>query len=130
MIMVLLDSNILIDYYKSRTSELAEKIDSMQIAVCGIVKSEVLHGARDDEEFDKILNSLKTFELFVIDEYDYEMVGLLINTLRRNGIQVPLPDAIIAFEAMKYDAELWTNDKHFKLIQSVYPELKLVEGEN
>lgn len=124
--MVLLDSNILIDYYKSRASELAKKIDSMQIAVCGIVKTEVLHGARTDDEFDKILNSLKTFELLITDEYDYEMVGLLINTLRRNGIQVPLPDAIIAFEAMKYDAELWTNDKHFKLIQNVYPELKLM----
>lgn len=124
--MVLLDSNILIDYYKSRASELAKKIDSMQIAVCGIVKTEVLHGARTDDEFDKILNSLKTFELLITDEYDYEMVGLLINTLRRNGIQVPLPDAIIAFEAMKYDAELWSNDKHFKLIQNVYPELKLM----
>lgn len=124
--MVLLDSNILIDYYKSRASELAKKIDSMQIAVCGIVKTEVLHGARTDDEFDKILNSLKTFELLITDEYDYEMVGLLINTLRRNGIQVPLPDAIIAFEALKYDAELWTNDKHFKLIQNVYPELKLM----
>jgi len=125
--MILVDSNILIDYYRSRNSDLAKKIDSLEIAICGIVKTEVLHGAKDDDEFDKILNSLKSFELLITDEYDYELTGLLLNNLRRNGIQVPTTDAIIAFEAIKYDAELWTKDKHFKLIQSVYPELKLVE---
>ena len=30
--MILVDSNILIDYYRSRNSELAKKIDSMPIA--------------------------------------------------------------------------------------------------
>ena len=41
--MILIDSNILIDYYRNRKSELAKKIDSMKIAICGVVKSEVLH---------------------------------------------------------------------------------------
>ena len=33
---------------------------------------------------------------------------------------------MIAFLAIKYDCEVWTNDKHFKLMQKVLPELKLL----
>ena len=54
--MILVDSNILIDYYRDRNSELAKKIDSMQIGVCGVVKSEVLHGAKNYDEVDIILH--------------------------------------------------------------------------
>ena len=52
--MILVDSNILIDYYRDRKSELAKKIDSMQIGICGVVKSEVLHGAKNYDEVDNV----------------------------------------------------------------------------
>ena len=32
---------------------------------------------------------------------------------------------MIAFCAVKYDAALWTRDKHFQQIQLMYPELEL-----
>ena len=59
--MILVDSNILIDYYRDRNSELAKKIDSMQIGICGVVKSEVLHGAKNYAEVDNILASFNSF---------------------------------------------------------------------
>lgn len=123
--MILVDSNILIDYYRDRKSELARKIDSMQIAICGVVKSEVLHGVKSNEEVDNILASFTTFDLLHTDEYDFEGVGLILKTLRENGLTVPLTDAMIAFSAMKYDIPLWTQDGHFRLIQGLYPELTL-----
>ncbi len=46
-------------------------------------------------------------------------------SLRKSGLTVPYPDAIIAFIAIKNDASVWTNDKHFKLIQAAVDELKL-----
>ena len=123
--MTLFDTNVLIDYWRKPEELLKLNITPETYAICGAVKTELLHGARDDDEVDRMLGFFNSFKLLFTDEYDYEMTGLLLNTLRRNGIQVPTMDAFIAFTALKYDAELWTKDKHFDLIQSIYPELKL-----
>ena len=121
--MILADSNILIDYYRNRESELAKKIDSLPVAICGVVKSELLHGARINQELENIMASFTTFELLHTDEYDFEGIGFMLQTLRENGITLPMADVMIAFCAMKYDVPLWTRDGHFRLIQGLYPEL-------
>ena len=123
--MVLADSNIMIEYFRSRDSELAKKIDTMDIALCGVVRAEILHGARTDQEIDNYLEAFKTFEQPINDDYDWEGAGFILQTMRSNGFQIPFADAVIAFIAMKYDIPLWTRDTHFLLIQGYYPELKL-----
>ena len=125
--MILADTNVMVDYFRSRESELAKKIDSMQVALCGAVRAELLHGARSDMETNDYLEAFKTFENLVNDDYDWDGCGMLLNTLRSNGIHVPLVDAMIAFVAIKYDVPLWTRDKHFNFIRGLYPELKLYE---
>ena len=60
--MILADTNIMIDYFHSRESELAGKIDTMPIALCGVVRTEILHGARSEEEIDDYLKDFKTFD--------------------------------------------------------------------
>lgn len=125
--MILADSNIIIDYYRARNSELAQKLDSLPIALCGVVRTEILHGARSDSEIDDMIETFKTFDNLPFDDYDWEGIGFILQTLRKNGYQVPLADAIIAFTAIKYDAALWTHDTHFKFIQAYYPELNLYE---
>ncbi|MBO4320188.1 MAG: PIN domain-containing protein [Treponema sp.] len=122
--MILADTNILIDYYRDRNSELPKKIDSMPIAICGVVKSEVLHGARTNEEIDDMLASFMTFDLLHTDEYDFEGVGFILKTLREVGFTLPFADVMIAFCAMKYNVPLWTRDTHFRMIQGIYPELE------
>ena len=123
--MILIDTNILIDYFHSRESELAAKIDSLSIALCGPVRTEILHGARNDEEIDDYLRAFKTFDNLPNDDYDWEGCGFILQKLRTNGLQIPLSDAFIAFTAMKYDIPLWTRDNYFKFVQGYYPELKL-----
>jgi predicted nucleic acid-binding protein len=123
--MVLADSNIMIEYFRSRDSELAKKIDTMDIALCGAVRAEIIHGARTDQEIDNYLEAFKTFEQPINDDYDWEGAGFILQTMRSNGFQIPFADAVIAFVAMKYDIPLWTRDTHFLLIQGCYPELKL-----
>ena len=127
--MILADTNVLIEYFRARTSALAQKIDALPIAICGVVKAEVLHGARNDTEFDGMIQAFRTFENLITDEYDWEFTGLLLRTLRTNGIQVPLADALIAYSALKYDVPLWTHDTHFELIKRIYPELELYNEE-
>ena len=127
--MVLADSNIMIDYFRSRNSDLAKKIDTMDIGLCGTVRAEIIHGARSDFEIDNYLEAFKTFDYLINDDYDWEGIGFILQTLRCNGISVPFADALIAFTAMKYDIPLWTRDTHFLLIQAYYPELRLYEEE-
>lgn len=125
--MILVDTNILIDYYRSRTSPLAEKIDSMNVAICGPVKTELLHGSKSEDETDKILGFFKSFHQIPIDEYDWEFIGIIMNNLRNCGFKLPVTDVLIAYTAMKHDIPVWTKDRHFKHIQSLYTELKLYE---
>ena len=123
--MVLADSNIMIEYFRSRDSELAKKIDNMDIVLCGAVRAEIIHGARTDQEIDNYLEAFKTFEQPINDDYDWEGAGFILQTMRSNGFQIPFADAVIAFIDMKYDIPLWTQDTHFLLLQGCYPELKL-----
>ena len=76
--MVLADSNIMIDYFRSRDSDLAKKIDTMDIGLCGAVRAEVIHGARSDYEIDNYLEAFKTFDYLINDDYDWEGTGFIL----------------------------------------------------
>ena len=125
--MILFDTNVLIDFWKQPEELLKINITPENFAICGPVKTELIHGSKDDDETDRLLGFFQSFKLYTIDEYDWEFTGIMLQTLRQNGYQIPVTDAIIAYTAMKYDIPLWTRDHHFKLMQAVYPELKLYE---
>ncbi len=125
--MILADTNIFIDYFRGSDSDFITKFNSLDIGLCGIVKTELLHGARTDDEADNLIKAFTAFELITIDEYDWEFSGLLLQTIRTQGISVPVTDALIAYLGIKYDIPVWTKDHHFRYIQAVYPELQLYE---
>ena len=125
--MILVDTNVLIDYFRGSDPDFKKKFDSLQIGICGIVKTELLHGARTDDEADNMIKTFTSFELITIDEYDWEFAGLMLQTFRSQGISIPVTDALIAYIGIKYDIPVWTNDKHFKYMQAIYPELRLYE---
>lgn len=121
--MILFDTNVLIDYWRKPQELLELDITPDKFSICGVVKAELLHGARSDEEIDDILHFFNSFNLLTVDEYDFEGIGLMLQNLHANGVSVPLADVMIAFSAIKYDVPLWTRDGHFRLIQGLYPEL-------
>lgn len=125
--MILVDTNVLIDYFRGSDPDFNKKFDSLQIGICGIVKTELLHGARTDDEADNMIKTFTSFELITIDEYDWEFAGLMLQTFRSQGISIPVTDALIAYIGIKYDIPVWTNDKHFKYMQAIYPELRLYQ---
>lgn len=125
--MILADTNILIDYFRGSDSAFNKKFDSLEIGICGIVKSELLHGAKTDDEADNIIKTFSSFELITIDEYDWEFSGLMLQSIRSQGFSVPVTDALIAYLGIKYDIPVWTKDHHFRYIQAIYPELRLYE---
>lgn len=123
--MILVDTNILIDYWNNPKELLKLNISKDKHSICGIVKTELLHGAKDDDEADRMLGFFQSFNLLTIDEYDWEFAGLMLQNFRRQGISIPMTDAMIAYIGIKYDIPVWTNDKHFKYMQAIYPELRL-----
>ena len=60
-------------------------------------------------------------------ENDWVEIGKLLNRVKKKGISIPFQDAVIAYLAIKNSSELWTNDKHFKMIKSEIEELKIFE---
>lgn len=127
--MILVDTNIFIDYFRGTDSTFNKIFDSLEIGICGVVKSELLHGARSDDEADNMIKTFTSFELITIDEYDWEFSGLMLQTIRSQGFCVPVTDALIAYLGIKYDIPVWSKDHHFRIIQSIYPELKLYNSE-
>lgn len=125
--MILLDSNILIDYWRKPEELLKLNISKDKHSICGVVKSELLHGAKDDEEADRMLGFFQSFNLVTVDEYDWEFSGLMLQNFRQEVYSIPVTDVLIAYLGIKYDIPVWTKDHNFKLIQAVYPELKLYE---
>ncbi|WP_277056172.1 PIN domain-containing protein [Treponema socranskii] len=123
--MILADTNIIIDFW-NKPAVAAEKIFSENdIAICGVIKTELLRGSQSADDFAQIQMSLADFYYLNFAKNDWVALAKQFITLKKHGLVVPFQDAMIAFLAIKYDCEVWTNDKHFKLMQTAIPQLKL-----
>jgi len=125
--LILVDSNIIIDFWKKPTASSRKIFEDENIAVCGIIQAELIHGAKTDNELSRIVKALDELIFFDIDREDWIVIGKFLNKLRKKGITVPFQDAIIAYIAVKYDAYLWSNDQHFKIIQTNVKQLRLFQ---
>ena len=122
--MVLADTNVIIDYWKTPDDRMTEIFNNEDIAVCGIVEAELIHGARSEKEIESIKEAISCFEMLSYS-CNWEKLGRMLNKLRTAGVTLPFTDAMIAQIAIDNDVDVLTNDNHFKLIQTVIPELKL-----
>ncbi|HVN49130.1 MAG TPA: PIN domain-containing protein [Bacteroidota bacterium] len=93
--MILVDTNVIIEYWKRPTESLRQKFLSHEIVVCGIVLAELLHGAQNEEDERKIREALQDFHSLTIPESLWADVGSLLFSLKTNGIQIPFQDAVI-----------------------------------
>ena len=124
--MILVDTNIIIDFWNNPTAASAKIFSENDIALCGVIKTELLRGRKSVNDFAQIQTTLEDFYYLNFVENDWIALAKQFITLKKNGLVVPFQDAMIAFLAIKYGCEVWTNDKHFKLMQTVLPELKLL----
>ena len=115
--MILIDSNIWIDYFKKGNyryrNKIIELLEEDKVAACGIIITELLHGAKTSKETDIIKEYITGVNIFDITTDNYINAGILGCLLRRNGITVPLPDLIIAEICISNKIRLFTNDRHF-----------------
>ena len=59
------------------------------------------------------------FDEVNLGDGDWQTLGENLYTLKRNGISVPLGDAILATTAQKYGVPVWSRDKHFQMMKDV-----------
>lgn len=123
---ILADSNMFIDFWRNATQSVVDVFTTEDIVICGVVRCELLHGAKSDKDFKNINTVLDAFEEVPFEESDWDQLGKLLYQLRTKGITVPLSDAIIAHVAIKNRIPVWTKDQHFLYMQQVLKDLQVM----
>lgn len=123
--MILVDTNIIIDFWRTPTEALRKIFLEETVAICGITKAELMHGAKSAKDLLTISEALSDFEYIPLDESIWDEVGEILYRLKKSGITVPFQDAVLCTLALKYNLPLWTNDSHFPLIKTAIKDLRL-----
>jgi predicted nucleic acid-binding protein len=124
---ILIDTSIIIEFARGKDAKVTALLPTLSAAVCGVMRAEMLCGARDLGHRASLQTLLAAFHQLPIDDVIRDGVGDNLAALRTAGVTVPFSDAFIATVAIENDVELWTRDKQFGHIQSALPALKLFQ---
>lgn len=121
--MILVDTSILIDYYRKTDKEKTAWIKLVRLgyafAVSTVTKYEIYAGATTNQ----LLFWKKIFEVIVVlpwDEQAVDQAVILNNALKRKRKQIELADLFIAATAVTRNIPLATlNRKHFDRIETL-----------
>jgi len=119
--MILIDTSVLVDYLRSPSDRVLRLFEEKEAAICGAIRAEVLAGARNPNDLERIARSLDVLKCVEIME---DRLGKNLSFLRAAGVTVLFPDALIATVAIEHGIELWTNDSHFRRMAQVLPALR------
>lgn len=123
--MILVDTSVLIYYWRQPRSMTPSFSVEEEFAICGVTLSELLQGAKSPSDVETIKRRLAAFQLLTIEESLWERLGTLLAHFRRNGLTVPFQDALIAAVALQYQVQVWTLDTHFTKMAAFADGLKL-----
>ncbi len=124
--MILADTSVIIDFWKNPTEEKKAVFLQDQVAICGIITAELMHGAQNEADLRRITEALADFAYLPLDEELWIEVGRILYRLKRNGVSAPFQDVVLTSLCPKYGCRLWTLDKHFESIRAVEKELQLL----
>ena len=133
--MILIDTSILIGYFKGLRDVPYSKLDSLidqniPIGICNQVYQEVLQGAKNEKEFYLLKEYLDMMDVYDLrfGKKSYENAAWLYFKCRKSGITPRSTiDIIIAQIAIDNNLLLFHNDKDFIQISQVTPDLKLLQ---
>ena len=118
--MVIIDTSIWIEAYKKRSSEAAVEVARLvgndQAAIVGISLTEVLRGARDKQEFEEMTLELLAADYLPDDLENWILASEILIDLQRQGQVIPLPDALIAAQAIRGPHTVYSSDEHFRRV--------------
>ena len=123
--MILLDTSVLSAAFRRRDAgqshEAAFRLRRMiaedwPLAVPGIVSQELLSGVRTPEEWKRLQEVMEGFPVFLADQEDHFTAARVANTCRQRGVASSTVDCLIAAQAIRRRANLFTLDQDFQRI--------------
>jgi predicted nucleic acid-binding protein len=119
---VLVDTSFYIDrlrQHKPLTTELRTIASNRPLAICGAVRCEISRGIREPKARSLLQQIWATMLYVPTDNRLWESTEELLWQLDRQGIVIPVIDALIAESARRIGAVILTLDAHFQLIPGV-----------
>jgi len=131
--MILLDTSVLIDYFKGIDSKPAKLLDELlenavPYGINDFVFQELLQGSRTMDEFKNLKEYLETIPFYNLQhgKESYENAAFINFQCRKNGITVrSTVDLLIAEIAIENNLLLLHNDGYFNIISKVIKELRI-----
>ncbi|MFC1706798.1 PIN domain-containing protein [Planctomycetota bacterium] len=123
---VLVDTSAWIEFFRKGDSHVAGVVDQLLhndlIAIPGVVRAEILQGARQHKEYDSLAKLIDALPRLNDPDDLWEQVSQLGFALRLKGLGgLGIPDLIIAVHARHHEARVLTLDRHFRAMADVVP---------
>jgi predicted nucleic acid-binding protein len=124
--MTLVDTSVWIDFFRGNDRAHVAKLESLlnhgeDIAVCGVILTEVLQGIRHDHEFTRTQHLFRSLMFLPMTETIFVRAAEIYRDLRKQGITIRKSvDCMIAATALEHDVALLHNDKDFQPIAEFY----------
>lgn len=125
--MILVDASVPFDHLQNRDPKLLGHFTFYPVALGGVTRSEVLHGARSAADRQKLVTFLARFGHAQTVEAIWDALGDNLAILRSHGVTVQFTDVLLATIGIHHDVEVWARDHHFPLMQKWLPALKLFQ---
>ena len=130
--MILVDTSVWIDFFAGRdlphVSKLEQLIlDNENLALCGIVLTEILQGITGDADYRRVRRDLRPLVMLPMTEEVFLRAADIYRELHKKGITIRKSnDCIIASTVLEHRCQLLHNDKDFVAIEEHFA-LKVVE---
>ncbi|MEI6708293.1 MAG: PIN domain nuclease [Methylococcales bacterium] len=125
--MILVDTSVWIDFFNGKDLPHVATLEfsiqqEVDIAICGVVLTEVLQGISNDKQYLLTQDYLQSLLMLEIKDAIWLQAADIYRQLRKRGLTVrKTNDCIIAATALHYDCLLLHNDKDFATIALHYP---------
>jgi predicted nucleic acid-binding protein len=131
--MILLDTSILIGYFKKPENSSYKKLDyiinnDIPYGICYYVYQELLQGAANEKEYNLLKEYLSTLPFYDLKygKESFEQAALMYMNCRKKGITIRSTiDLIIAEIAIENNLYLLHDDSDFVNISKIYKDLKM-----
>lgn len=127
---ILIDTSIWIEYFRDKSSPIAEVLDRIlaedEVCVPKIVMAELIRGAKSEKEVSIIEDFFDAFHIIDQKEESWIKAGKLSYKLKKKGENIHLFDCYIAIIAQENSCTVFTLNRHFKEIQKIM-DISLVD---
>lgn len=126
--MVLVDTSVWIDYFHNgiNSTHLDSLIDSGKVCVNELILTELVPSIRHRKETELEHLLLQVPKVSMSIDWS-QLISMQTENLKHGVNRVGIPDLMIVQNAEQNDMELYSLDKHFKLMSQFRP-LKIFEG--